>query len=306
MRRASMHWRWVAALVLLVGLVAGVQWKVGWVEVLTAWSRVTPVDALVVVGLTAIGYFARAQRLAAHFGSPVREHPWHCLRIVSIHNAANNILPMRTGEVGFPLLLKQTFGLRIGPTVASLLWLRLLDVLSLGLVVMVTLGVAHVGWALSVIGAVLVVLGPWGARSLLRRPWATPHFAARTLSTLREGLPGDGRAVLGTQVWSLVHWGSKLAAYTWLLVRLGDVAVPTATLAAVAGEATSVLPVHGFAGAGTYEAGVLAVLRPLGVPWGQAVQAAVNLHLFLLAVSVVAAALALMLPGRVATAESRP
>jgi uncharacterized membrane protein YbhN (UPF0104 family) len=305
-RRASKHWRWALALALLVGLVVWVQATVGWIEVLGAWGRLTAVDVLVVLGLTVVGYVARAQRLAVHFGPPMREHPWHCLRIVAIHNAANNVLPMRSGEVSFPLLLKQAFGVRTAPAVASLLWLRLLDVLSLALVVLVTLGVAHVGWVLSVVGAVVALVAPWVVRRILRRPWTTPHFAARALSTLREGLPVDARAVAGAQVWSLLHWGSKLAAYAWLLVRLGEVPVPTATLAAVAGEATSVLPVHGFAGAGTYEAGVLAVLRPLGVPFEAAVQAAVNLHLFLLVASVVAAALALALPGRVATAESRP
>jgi len=58
-----------------------------------------------------------------------------------------------------------------------------------------------------------------------------------------------------------------------------------------------VLPVHGLAGAGTYEAGVVAALLPFGVAPAAALAGAVNLHLFLLGAALLGGALAL-LPGR--------
>ena len=51
---------------------------------------------------------------------------------------------------------------------------------------------------------------------------------------------------------------------------------------ATTGELSSVLPIHGIAGAGTYEAGVLIGLLPWGLDQGLALASAVNLHLFVL------------------------
>jgi len=56
-----------------------------------------------------------------------------------------------------------------------------------------------------------------------------------------------------------------------------------------------VLPLHGIAGAGTYEAGIVAALLPFGVDTETAVSAAVNVHLFLLGVTLLGGALSLLL-----------
>jgi hypothetical protein len=72
------------------------------------------------------------------------------------------------------------------------------------------------------------------------------------------------------------------------------------------GELSSVLPFHGFAGAGTYEAGIVAGLVPLGLELEPALQGAVNLHLFVLGVSVLAGAMAALIPARGHTADEGP
>jgi len=289
-------WRAVVAVALLVGLVFWVQTQVGWATVLEAWQRVAPADAALVVCLTVIGYLARAWRLGAHFGAPLSERPGACLRVMVLHNAINNLLPMRTGEASFPLLLRRDFGIGTARSVAALLWLRTLDLAALGLVVAITLGIARHGLTVGVLGVLIAFGAPVLLWRGLRRDFAGPHFAARLLGLLKQGLPGDLSTLVRTQAWTLLHWTAKLAAYAWLVARLGGIDPVPSILAAVAGEATSVLPIHGVAGAGTYEAGVLAVLRPLGVPLEDAVQAAVNLHLFLLMASIAAAAVALVVP----------
>lgn len=305
MKFGRFGWRAIVAVGLLVGLVAWVQTQVGWSTVLEAWTRVAPADAAFVLGLTVVGYLARAWRLGAHFGSPLRERPGGCLRVMVLHNAINNLLPMRTGEISFPVLLQRDFGIGTGRAVAALLWLRTLDLAALALIVVVTLGVDRFGPTVGILGAVVAFGGPYGLWRLLRRSSDGPRFAARGLSLLRPGLPADAAILARTQAWTLLHWSAKLAAYAWLVARLGGIEAVPSILAAVAGEATSVLPIHGLAGAGTYEAGVIAVLRPLGVPLESAVQAAVNLHLFLLVVSIVAAAVALVWPRSSAPVQSR-
>ena len=65
------------------------------------------------------------------------------------------------------------------------------------------------------------------------------------------------------------------------------------------------LPIHGVAGAGTYEAGVLAGLIPWAVDQKVALAAAVNLHLFVLGTTFVLTAL-LVLATQVSTRENTP
>ena len=303
--RAWMNVRSLVSVSLLIALVLWVHWQVGWSKVFVAWRRVEGLDLAVVLALTAVGSVSRALRLAAHFGSPLRERVGTCMRVVAIHNAANNLMPMRTGEVSFPLLLKREFGVAASRSIPSLLWLRALDLLALLLAVSVTIGVDR--WGPIAIGKVVLALAiPFIAWFVLRREPRSPRIVVRALGLLRGGLPTDAAVLMRTQAWTLLHWGCKLAAYAWLLARLGEVPPVPAMLAAVAGEATSALPVHGLAGAGTYEAGVLAVLKPMGIPLEAAVQAAVNLHLFLLGVSVLAATIALVLPRRTPVVSSRP
>ena len=64
-------------------------------------------------------------------------------------------------------------------------------------------------------------------------------------------------------------------------------------LGSIMGEISSTLPIHGLAGAGTYEAGVLVALLPAGVGLDEALNGAVNLHLFVLGATILSAAIAL-------------
>ena len=66
----------------------------------------------------------------------------------------------------------------------------------------------------------------------------------------------------------------------------------SALVGTTTGELSSVLPFHGLGGAGTYEAGMLAGLVPMGITLESALKAAVNLHLFVLGVSILAGGLA--------------
>ena len=66
------------------------------------------------------------------------------------------------------------------------------------------------------------------------------------------------------------------------------------------GDLTSILPFHGLAGAGTYEAGVVAGLAPYGLSPETALSLAINLHLFILASSAFLALASWLIPmGRI-------
>lgn len=283
--------RWILGVGLLLALVIWVERTVGWAEVVGAWRHIPPVDLLAVVVLTLFGYLARAARLAVHFGGALRSAPARCYRVMALHNLANNFLPLRSGELSFPLLLRQEFLVPTARSVGALLWLRAMDLSAIVVAAGFSLGIDRLGPAAGgAIGLAGLVLPPLGYAALKTRPVEGDGLLAR----LASGLPLSPASLYAGQALTLVHWGAKLSAWAWLISRLGHIEPVLAWAGAVAGELTSVLPIHGVAGAGTYEAGVVLVLNPLGVPTADALTAATDLHLFLLGFTVLAAGAALL------------
>lgn len=281
--------RWVVGLALLGGLVWWVHARIGWRELVQPWREL----GVGAVGWAFLAVFAshvlRAVRIRDYFGTALRGRPGAVLSVSLVHNLLNTLLPMRTGEAAFPLLLRSRFGVETARSVPGLLLFRLLDlqvVLLLGLGVL-TLG-GEVGPIIGAAAMILLavapaILGP--ARSaLLGRLPAEGDRLGRVGGWLRRGLdslPARGH-LFRTWVLTLLTWTVKLAAYGFILSTLGGFSAGAGMLGSITGELSSVLPVHGVAGAGTYEAGVVLGLAPLGIPLEAAVRGAVNLHLFVL------------------------
>ena len=100
-------------------------------------------------------------------------------------------------------------------------------------------------------------------------------------------------------MWTLINWAVKLGVFAWILMMFIDIPLAAAWTGAITGDLTSVLPIHGLAGAGTFEAGVVTGLMPYRVSASAALQAAINLHIFVLATTLIGGALSLLLgPSR--------
>ena len=56
---------------------------------------------------------------------------------------------------------------------------------------------------------------------------------------------------------SLLAWSIKIFALTYLLLSLISASLESSFVAVIFGELTSILPIHGFAGTGTYEGGII-------------------------------------------------
>jgi len=59
--------------------------------------------------------------------------------VTAIHTMTNNLMPMRTGEVMYPLLLKRYFRVGFGDSTATLIYARIFDVFAMGVFVAVSL-----------------------------------------------------------------------------------------------------------------------------------------------------------------------
>ncbi|MDO6805536.1 hypothetical protein Q4595_23990, partial [Wenyingzhuangia sp. 1_MG-2023] len=89
-----------------------------------------------------------------------------------------------------------------------------------------------------------------------------PGSVANKLADLMQALPSSPWPFIRALLWTLVNWVLKLAIYAWVLQQFITLSFGQSWVGASTGELSSILPIHGVAGAGTYEAGIVAGLLP--------------------------------------------
>lgn len=289
--------RGALSLAIALAFILFVDWYAGWTELLRPWREVSVTALIVAAALLVLTHVMRALRVHDYFGASVRDRRGACLRLVLQHNLFNNLLPARSGELAFPVLMSRRFGIGPGVSLPGLLWFRLLDLHTLLLVAAPVLLGPLPGTATVAVMLVWLAL-PWLVWRCLRRfTVAARSFSGRSgrlLARLLDGLPAGHAVFWRTHAWTLANWILKLAVFAWVLLQFAPLKGGTALLGAIGGEITSVLPIHGAGGFGTYEAGVVALTLPSGLGPAVLLRAAVNLHLFLLGVTLVAGGLAFL------------
>ncbi len=305
----------VITLALLWWVVADARWQ-------GVSERLARIDAGALVGIALLfagSYAMRGARIYGEFkdelgrdGSAARRY-LRVLRLTLVHNALVNVLPFRSGEVAFPVLLTRWFGIATGRAVVALLWLRAQDACVVFVLAAIAWPRLPIAWRLV---ALVVIIG-----SALAVPtWARRHrFTSRSaspgesndgkLAKLRALLARSTRSNASGWMWTIANWSVKLVAEAWLLVlALGpqaELGNPTnyyepgsAALGAIGAELAAILPVQGVAGFGTFEAGAAALMATQGVAMASGVEAALVLHAVVLALALIAGGLgAVLLPG---------
>jgi uncharacterized protein (TIRG00374 family) len=235
-------------------------------------------------------------------GGPVAWGPlWHA---TAIGFMANNVLPLRAGEVLRCIAVSRLGGTRITAALSSVAVERIFDGLTVILLLAVALlspglspsltvggisvsrvatgaGLVSVA-ALAMAGA--VVAWPLVAERLVRRLVPVPTLADR-LVALIDGVR-HGLAVLrsparlaGVVVWSLVHWVVNGLAF-YLAFRAFDLPVNFAGALLVQGLLIFGIAVPSTPGfAGVFEAVIVATLALYGIDNGRASAYAVTYHL---------------------------
>lgn len=294
----------LASLALLAWLASDARWR----ELGTAFARLSgPVLAIGVAGFF-ISYLLRAGRVYDEFRGAAGSRFGVCLRIVLIHNAMVNVVPFRGGEAAFPVLLRQAFGTPLGRALASLFWFRLQD----ALVVAVLAVIVWPGLPIELRGAAVAVLigFAWYLPRWARAPhkWAEGPAVTARLAKLRDAFAESARHARFGWMWTIANWSVKLATQAWLLAALLPARPAVGAAGALGAELAAILPVQGVAGFGTYEAGAAAALLPHGISFESGLQAALALHLFVIACAVGAGGLAWLIPARAAdpAAPDRP
>ena len=289
---------WLIGAALLAGLLIAVQQGVGWGVLLAPWREVSPWLLAGAFLLTAASYALRALRVYDWFGPLVAGRFIAVLRVSMLHTTANNLLPMRLGELVFPWLMHRHFGHGLLVSGVSLIWIRVMDLHCLALAGLLVLWLRAPGWWWPLLGLLWLALVPLGV--LVRRGgWVErlpQERLRRLLLFVLEAAPGEVPLLARVYAWTLLIWATKLTAFALVLGHFVDAALWQRLAGVVGAELSSVLPFHGIAGAGSYELTGVAAMVPLGVEVAPALAGAVNLHLFLLGTTLLLGLVALLLP----------
>jgi len=292
-------------ILVLLGSVVGVQIYYGWGRVLAPWLEVAPGALLATLILTFISYALRSLRVYDYFHAQLRGGFTLCFKLTLQHNLLNNLLPMRTGEISFPVLMARYFDVPATASVPVQFWFRLMDLHALVAIALLAVGDAWLAQSTLLPVTLLWLLLPLAAylahNGLARKFAGAAHGSKKFIAKILASLPQTPREFWRAWLWTWINWLVKLGVFAWVFQLFAPVSWSIAGLAAIAGDISSVLPFHGVAGAGTYEAGIVAALLPFQVAPEMALAAAVNLHLFLLGSTLLGGLVAVFLPGRIST-----
>jgi uncharacterized membrane protein YbhN (UPF0104 family) len=291
-----------------------VQWMWGWTSILAAWREVGLPKILLALALLVGTYFVRAHRIRDYFPRETAGRFLRLFRVTQVHNILNIVLPLRTGETSFPLLMRSEFGVPLAHGTSALLVLRLLDLHALLAAAGVGL-VAAAGFSAWACAAWLVFLVsplaavPFRAPLLAAARARLPQRFSKLVDEIDHGIPRDLAAFVRAWLLTVLNWGIKVAALAWVLGLMGVGPVAACFGGALGGELSSVLPVHAPAGVGTYPAGIVAGAAAFGADKDAAslatlARASINTHLLAVVSALAGAGLSLVLP-LLARARSR-
>lgn len=245
------------------------------------------------------------------------------LRVTCIHQFLNHILPMRTGEMSFPLLLGKYTDSTYSSSLASLVLVRLYDAIVLLGFILIALGflVSQSRLDLSAIESSFVVLGSGGGLLLgllllvlfffLYKKNSGASFFQANLSTYkveknsknRFKLAGkasqwlsrffkefrlyrEGMLHLKLFLLSVMIWVSLLYLFRIFLFSSGLViSWPGVVVGSGLASLTQLLPINTFGNIGTLEAGWVLGFSLLGLDSGQVLIAGISMHVLVIVAS---------------------
>ena len=221
--------------------------------------------------------------------------------IVCVHNLLINVMPVRTGELGFPYFARK-IGIPAGTSVGALIVGRLFDLFAL--VTLLFVGAVFVPGsalfaqaklsALVVTGIVLLLLiltvlfrhaAHRVVHAFANKPRISQHNVGVWLvQKVEEVLHGldvlkSPFAVLGAYGCSVLNWLAQAVITLLMLQAVGiEFSFAQVLLAMTLANLVSAVPINGFAGFGTVEAIWAGVLVAMGVPLIAGVSAGLLIH----------------------------
>jgi hypothetical protein len=280
-----------------------IEWFWGWSSILAQWAAVGVLPIVIALGLLTSTYFLRTWRILDYFPHETSGQFRTLFRVTQIHNLLNIMLPFRSGETSFPLLMRTEFGIPLARGTSALLVMRLLDLHALlaaaGIGLASEAGNGLIAWIIWAAFLVLPVAAFIVRKPLLRFGFKlAPKKAQGFLAEIENGLPVDGIAFARAWAMTAVNWLVKVLVLAWALSLMGVLPLAASFGGALGGELSSVLPVHAPGGVGTYPAGITAGAVAFGALGGKEAlaalaQASINAHLLIIVSALTGTAISL-------------
>ncbi|WP_456464781.1 lysylphosphatidylglycerol synthase transmembrane domain-containing protein [Desulfurobacterium sp.] len=230
-------------------------------------------------------YIFRALRLKLYIEEiPLSE----MASVIGVHTFFNNVMPFRSGETSFPLILKKLYGIDMTRSSVVLFGARVFDLLSLSILFLFSLfSVSFSDKRLiffPILAVALVGIALFVAYKFL-------HF-------FKERIPFFDKLIIASAVlfrvdklmqmffFSICIWILKFTAFMFILnaAHLGLGFFKTIFVSTFA-EFTTVLPIHSIGGFGTFEAGMVGGFSLIGMNAKKALPYAVYFHTLILCMS---------------------
>jgi uncharacterized membrane protein YbhN (UPF0104 family) len=230
-----------------------------------------------------INYVLRAFRLCIL--SDRRIHFWpDALYASSLHGFMTYLIPFQFGDASLPVILKTAHGIGFSDGSAILIRTRLLDLISLGGLMLVAATLSDISLALPLrllwfaIGGALAI-APFLLRRLLAGNWFQSQRFGRLLRPF--ALAGKFRVIdclLSLGIWTAV------ASVFFCVVRAINLPIGFSgvLLVITIQLPLQVIPVQGVANTGNHEGGWIAALSLLGIPFSRSAEFAVTSHVIIL------------------------
>ena len=283
----------VVAIVLLLATIWIVTGLVDLTSLMNAIGSLPVRTMLIVFLLGAVSWFLRGLRTYILFEKvPLAQS----LGMSFVHNTANNLAPMRLGELVLPALARWMGNIEFSVGLTGLVWIRLLDFISLiGISVCIIL-LPSVGAIMLALLAALIFLTPLLLTVVV--PKIQHIWLPRILENARDQLifeARNGRRL--QQMWRLtiLAWLSKLVSMGILLAALSGIPMTDLMATILGAELSSILPVHGLAGAGSYEMGGVLGSSLIGLSPILALEITIQLHIYVLSLTMVFGILGVLL-----------
>ena len=299
---------WTLGILIFVSMLIAVEYIVGWMTVFAQWKSM-PLSILIpALVLFAASYLLRALRIYDLCQPELKGRFTSVLKLSVLHLYANNMLPMRLGEGLFPILMKRYFSVGFAEGFARLIWLRVLDLMIAGALVAVTFSYFLPLFSLSVVVlGIIFLLSLYALYRTKGRKWFIQHsFYPRiepVIIQLKKTAPKNHQQFIRVIIWTFLSWSCKLASLIMITRALQSLSAFEALAGVLGAELSSILPIHGVAGSGSFEAAFMAGLAPIGLLSTDVLGLAVNLHLFILGATSLFALLCFWIPVAKPTRE---
>ena len=249
--------------------------------------------AVVIFLLGAVSWLLRGLRTWILFEQlPLTE----ALGMSFVHNTANNLAPMRLGELALPMLARWLGNVEFSVGLTSLLWIRLLDLISLIGISVCIVFLPTVGTIMLALLAALIFLTPLLIAIIIPK---TQHIRLpQILEQARAQLlyeAQNGKRLHRMWRLTILAWLSKIMGMGVLLATLSGIPMTDVITTILGAELSSILPIHGLAGAGSYEAGGIIGSTLMGLSPVLALEMTIQLHIYVLSLTAVFGILGVLL-----------